>query len=82
MMKLNPFGTQGVESGTSTATQEKRRPGRPSLPPEERARRREQQKLVYKRKDEARRRALNILQKRYSDEYKTLVEEQLRQNSI
>lgn len=82
MIKLNPFGLQDTDASGSTIIDSKRRPGRPSLPPEERARRREEQKLVYKRKDEARRRALNILQKRYSDEYKSLVEEQLRQNSF
>lgn len=80
-MKLNPFGVQDAETGTVTVT-DKRRRGRPALPPEERARRREVQKQVYKRKDVARRRAQLILQSRHLDEYKTLVEEQLRQNSI
>lgn len=58
-------------------TTEKRRPGRPALSPEEKARRQAEQKDRYRSRGDARRRAMSILQKRHADEFKSILEEQL-----
>lgn len=73
-----------LENATSIATEittTKRRPGRPSLSPEEKARRQAEQKIRYRRRDEARRRASLILQERHSDEYKSILQQELNQIS-
>lgn len=72
-----------LENATSIATEvtTKRRPGRPSLPAEEKARRQAEQKVRYRRRDEARRRASLILQERHADEYANILQQELNQIS-
>lgn len=55
----------------------KRKRGRPPLPADERARRKEEQKIRYREKGEARRRALAILRERHEAEFQSLLEEQM-----
>lgn len=66
---------------TSNQTTEKRGPGRPSLPPEERARRKAEQSKIYKRRNEARRRATVVLRERHSEEFKSLLQQELNRHS-
>jgi len=54
----------------------KTRRGRPRLPEEERAKRAETRRIENRRRMEARRRAAFVLSKKYSDEFKALVEEE------
>lgn len=55
----------------------KRRPGRPPLPADEKARRREEQKARYAKRADARRRALLVLQRRHADEFDALFRSEL-----
>lgn len=65
--------------GHEVSTQKRGR-GRPALPPEERARRREEQQKKYRVRIDARRRASIILQKRHEDEFRAILENELRSN--
>lgn len=56
---------------------EKRRPGRPALPPEERARRKKIQQEVNQKRQLARRKAMAILADRHNEEFETLLGEQM-----
>ena len=69
-----------LRNGTSINREmsiEKRRPGRPALPPEEKARREAERKIKNRVLLDARRRAGIILQERHADEFKALLTEQL-----
>lgn len=73
-----------LENSTSiatTITTGKRRPGRPSLPAEEKARRQAEQKIRYRHRDEARRRASLILQSRHAEEYASIFQQELNHTS-
>ena len=73
-----------LENSTSiatTITTGKRRPGRPSLPAEEKARRQAEQKIRYRHRDEARRRASLILQNRHAEEYASILQQELNHTS-
>ena len=79
------FDSRGpLENGTFSATEigtTKRRPGRPSLPAEEKARRQAEQKIRYRHRDEARRRASQILQQRHAEEFATILQQEINQIS-
>ena len=66
---------------TMNQIDQKRGPGRPALPPDERARRKAEQSKIYKRRNEARRRATVALRERHSEEFKTLLEQELNRHS-
>ena len=60
-----------IESGKSNR-------GRKPLPPEEKARRQELQKIENRKRAEARRRAALVLQHRHSDEFQKLYKEEFK----
>lgn len=56
----------------------KNKSGRPTLSPEEKARRKEIQKREMRRRAEARRRAYIVLQHKYEEEFKELFNDEYR----
>lgn len=71
---------QNATSISREITSEKRGPGRPSLPPEEKERRRAEQKVRYRNRGDARRRAIAILQRRHADEFQQILQDELSAN--
>lgn len=68
---------QNATSISHEMTTGKRGPGRPSLPPEEKARRQAEQKERYRNRGDARRRATAILLNRHADEFQRILQEEL-----
>lgn len=74
-MILTSTDVENVASEAAKA--EKRRPGRPALPVEERARRKKLQQETNQKRQLARRKAMVILSERHVEEFEALLAEQL-----